>query len=163
MIIEKQLEKQIIDALKSDCQIPVYFSGAWDSAGVGEVRGDEGDAKTVCAVTVSPRSMPEYGNVVRAVVADLNVQIDVAQVVEDDAQGVKVLELWEVFAPVVWSWVKGTRVGGLNELTIESGEGKPSFHPGGVQQTGGTAPAYDSQRGMWTFSISFTVRGIVRD
>lgn len=163
MIIEQTLEAQIIEAFRAALSDGVFYSGAWQTAAVGEVKGDEpADADTVCAVTVSPRSMPDYGGGQGFVEADFPVSVYVNVRGELDATGIRALEVWNCVAPIVWRWVTDADAQTVTALTVTR-EGEAVFQPGGVQQTGGTPPTWNAQTRAWSFGIDFTVKGIITE
>lgn len=163
MIIEQTLEAQIIEAFRSAISDGVFYFGSWQSAAVGEVKGEEpADAVAVCSVTVSPRSMPDYGGGHGFVEAEFPVSVYVNVRGELDATGVRALAVWEAIAPIVWKWVSDADAQTVTALTVTR-EGEAIFQPGGVQQTGGTPPTWNAQASAWSYVIDFTVKGIITE
>lgn len=163
MIIEKQLESQLIAALRSDGD-GVYWSGAWSVADNGFVKGDESsDTGAVVAVTVQPRAMPDYGGGFASVEADFGVSVSCSMSADADPTGAKIVALWESISGKVWRWVVNQTSEQETELTVKDADDDVVFAPGGVMQNGGTAPTYVGQAHMWNWSISFTVKGIITE
>lgn len=163
MILEQQIERQIIDAIKADGDA-VYYSGAWNVAQVGDVKGDEStDTGATVAVTVQPRVMPDYGGGVDDVEADFGVAVACSVSSDADPTGSLLMSIWERTSAKVWNWVKNQTAEQTTELTVTDEDGRLLFSPGGVQSNGGTPPTFVAQAHMWTWSISFTVKGIISE
>lgn len=164
MILEQQLERQIIAAVKTDDE-SVYYSGAWSQTETGDVKGAESSTTgAVVTVTVSPRVMDTYGGGVDEVAADFGVAINCAISADADPTGAQMLTLWQSVSSKVWSWVKNQTSEQTTELTVfDAPTNRVIFSPGGVMSNGGTAPTWVAQAHMWTWSISFTVKGIITE
>lgn len=160
MILEQKLEQQIVDAVRADGLDGVYYSGAWDEALAGDVKGDEGDAVAVVSVTVSPRQMADYGGGVDFVEADIPVTISCSVGGDTDPTGTTLLALYTRAAEKVWSWVKCVTAEQDSDLTVVVDEDE-IFSPGGVMQSSGKPPT--CVRGVWSWEISFVVKGIIKE
>lgn len=162
MIIEQQIERQIVQAIRSDDE-SVYYSGAWDMAPPGDVKGAEGeDTGAVVAVTVAPRVMNGYGGGVDEVEADFGVTVGCSVSADSDPTGSLLAALWERTSAKVWEWVRNQTADQETALTVRD-EGRVVFSPGGVMSNGGTPPTFVQQAHLWTWSISFTIKGIISE
>lgn len=159
MIVEQQLEKQVIAAIRDQELDAVYYSGVWSEAECGTVKGDEGEAAAVVAVTVSPRTMESYSGGVPYSPADIGVTVSCIVGSETDPTGALLLRLYDRVSVKVWEWVKDATASQQTELTVRDADGETVFAPGGVRQDGGQAPLFGGN--AWSWSLSFTIRGII--
>lgn len=160
MMIEQMLEAKIVEAIRQD---GVYYSRAWDVTEDGAVKGDEpASTGAVVSVNVSPRQMDSYSGGVEYVAAEFPVSISLAMSADADPTGAALIGLYERVASVVWDWVKDVDCVAETALTLTR-DGVEVFTPGGVMQTSGSAPTYSSAARMWVCSLSFTVRGIIKE
>lgn len=165
MILEHRLERQIADAIRPDVD-GLYVSRAWDIADAGNVKGDESaDTGAVLAVTVSPRTMPDYGGGTNRVEADFQVSVACSVSADADPTGALLCDVWERVSAKVWEWVKDQTAEQDTELSVVDDEdtGALVFSPGGVMYTGGQPPTFVRSANMWTWSLGFTVKGIINE
>lgn len=162
-MIEAKLESQIIQALAAQAAPGVWFSGAWNPAADGAVKGSEPEGvETVVAVTVSPRVMDDYNGGDADCVVAIPVSVGAYVRGELDATGASTLALYCSIFGKIWGLVKSQTSDASTILTVEEG-GVETFTPGGVLLTGGNAPTWDAQTKSWSFSLSFTVKGVSHD
>lgn len=162
MIIEREIESQIIQALRSPGLDAVMFSGAWTSAESGSVKGEEDEsAVAVMSVTVSPRFMETYAGGYGDVVADIPVNVSFAVSAESDPTGALMIAAYESASARIWHWVKTVDAQTESDLAVVGDDGSAMFSPGGVMSGGGTPPVYSSAARMWSWSIQFNIKGII--
>lgn len=160
MIVEKQLEQIITDAIRED---GVYYCGPWQSCEDGMVKGDEpAHTGAVISVLVAPRRMDSYAGGIPEVVAEIPVEISCAMSTDCDPTGVDLLGLYERAAAKVWTWVRDCNCEVRTDLTV-SHDGADVFVPGGVMQTSGTPPTYSAASRLWFWNIGFTIKGIIKE
>lgn len=160
MIVEREIERQIIQAFRED-GYGVYYSGAWTEPQAGEVKGDEDDDACVVAVTVAPRRMTDYSGGYELVEAEIPVSVSCSVSTDADPTGAQLMSLYERISKKIWSWVKGVHTGDHNELVVADGEGL-AFEPGGVQQSEGVPPTYSAAAHIWSWRLGFNVKGIIK-
>lgn len=159
MIVEQKLEQQIVAAISS-AYPDVYYSPSWGVAQSGDVKGDEPvNTGAVVAITVSQMRTPTYCEGSNLEV-EIPVEISCSVAAEADPTGELLFALYERTSGRVWDWVRFQTAEVETELTVFDGD-SVAFAPGGVARDGGQPPVYGGAARMWTWSIAFTVKGIL--
>ncbi len=150
-MVERELEKAIIDAVAALGIEGVALTGAWQGAASGAVKGVESaSARAVCAVSVRPRTYETF----TTPRADFAASIALAVRREMCPDGAALSGIAGPILEMLDGWQKS--IGTLRAAL-------PVDRLGicGLRLDGGEV-AFDEGRGAWTVSQTFTIRGVVR-
>lgn len=153
-MLEKDIEQKVIDKIASafaDNAINgIQIVGAWQTVDVDQLKAHEETGKGACTVKVYPR---QYAT---PTIADASMQIDVNLLVRSDVdtRGADFLQVTEALASIFQTW-QHSYSNYHDDFVIAD-----RFEPTGYQQDGGDI-GNDSANGIWTYSMSMTLNGVI--
>lgn len=151
MLVEKEIEKAICQAVEALAMDGVEVRGSWQSAAAGEVKGMDETSRAIVAVSVSPRRFATFG------LCNASVDVDIAVALRCDKcpTGAEIEDVLAPMAVLMSSWQLAD-ADGLLDLVIPD-----AFYPGGVLMQGGEAPMYNDAARAWTVSQRLTITGTI--
>lgn len=153
-MLEKDLEQKVIDKIQSTFEANgiegVQIVGAWQVVDADQLKAHEDEGLGVITVKAYPR---QYAT---PTIADATIQFDVNLVVRSDIDigGNDFLKATEALASIFQEW-QHAYSNYFNDFNIAD-----EFTPTGFQQDGGDI-GNDSVNGIWTYSMTFTLNGII--
>lgn len=150
-MIEKNVEKKIIDAVKA-LNIPdLQVTGLWQPSAANIVKGTEtSDAAGALVVKIPPKAFDRFG--ICEVTMDAQMVLTVRA--EKDQTGENLVKFAEPITEMLEAWNLDLQGDELEALVTED------FTPGGVQVNSGSGPTYDPQTHSWSVEFSLTIRGL---
>ena len=150
-MIEKNVEKKIIDAIEA-LNIPdLQVVGLWQPSATNIVKGTEqSDAVGALVVKIPPKAFDTFG----ICEVTMDVQMILTVRVEKDSTGENLVKFVEPITDLLEAWNLDLEGNELEALVTED------FTPGGVQVNAGSGPTFDPQTNSWSVEFSLTIRGL---
>ncbi len=158
MMAERQIEAKVKDALAAAFAAAglatARMRGAWDVAGEGAVKGEDGGCPVTCAVAVGVRSRESY----EVPYADFACSAAVSVLAASSPDGSALCAYASAVMDALERWYADPDL--LCDALRGDGDGE-TFLAAGLRVSGGSAPAYSEESGAWTVAVDFELRGVV--
>lgn len=154
-MLEQKLEKKVIDKIESTLSKAnlldiVKVIGTWQAVDEEQLKCTEEEQTAIVTVKAFPRS---YAT---PTIADATINFEVNILVRSDVDynGKSFLEVVSYIASIFQKWQKSY------DMYKDDFEIEGNFTPTGFQQDGGDV-GNDATNKLWTYSMTFTLNGII--
>lgn len=151
-MIEKDIEKNIIDKIKSLGLNGLAIDGLWQPTATGIVKGTEKSAEPAgLLVKVNPMGYDTFG--ISDVIMDIGLYLTVR--IDKCPTGTELVSYCEPISNLLKAWNMVQCGEELTDFVVDG------FNPGGIQVNQGTGPDVDRQMKVWTVYYNMTLRGAI--
>lgn len=147
MIAEKQIEKTLVDKLRSMFD-DVYIAGSWQNT---TLKDHEENQPVAIKVLTAPRLYQTH----TMPTCDISISIVCAIRYDADPDGNKLVDIATGIMNMLQRWQHDINLV-VDDFTVEG-----QFDPAGLRLDGGTPPSVDVKNGIWTLSQDLTIRGYI--
>ena len=151
-MIEKDIEKNIIDKIKNLNLNGLSVNGLWQPSATGIVKGTEqSDSPAGLMVRVNPKGFETFG------ISDVSMNIELVLTVRIDMcpTGEELLSYCEPISNLLQAWNMVQCGVELTDFVVDG------FNPGGIQVDNGTGPQLDNKMKVWTVYYNMTLEGAI--
>lgn len=153
-MIEKDIEKKIIDRIKGLNLNGLSVNGLWQPSATGIVKGTEhSNDPAGLLVKVNPKGFNTFG------ISDVSMNIEIALTVRIDMcpTGEELVSFCDPISRLLQRWNMVQCGEELEDFVVDG------FNPGGIRVDNGQGPQLDKQMKVWNVFYHMTLEGAVTD